>query len=56
VGIGREEKELERKLEEIRFKIGRREREVRIINDKVDVEFLEFPKFAPQDPIQTILS
>ena len=29
-------------------------KEVRILNDKVDVEFLEFPELAHQDPVQIL--
>ncbi|MBC7332810.1 MAG: recombinase family protein, partial [Synergistetes bacterium] len=86
----KEKEELEKKLEEIRLKIRRREstvidfeiikkgfegfykvypslepkerqtlarlfmKEVKIFNDKVDVEFLEFPELAHQDPVQIL--
>jgi len=29
-------------------------KEVKILNDKVDVDFLEFPKYAHQEPVQIL--
>ena len=29
-------------------------KEVKILNDKVDIEFFEFPEFAYQDPVQIL--
>ncbi len=86
----KEKEELEKKLEEIRLKIRRKEstvidfeiikkgfegfykvypslepkerqalarlfiKEVKILNDKVDIEFLEFPELAHQEPVQIL--
>ena len=86
----KEKEELEKKLEEIRLKIRRKEstvidfeiikkgfegfykvypslepkerqalarlfiKEVKIFNDKVDIEFLEFPELAHQDPVHIL--
>ena len=86
----KKKEELEKKLEEIRLKIRRKEstvidfeiikkgfeefykvylsleskerqalarlfiKEVKIFNDKLDVEFLEFPELAHQEPVQIL--